>query len=90
MTDFSDVSSSIFFSATGSLDSLISPTRSNSHKKRVVTEATDLVQDKNAFGVYQFFCPANLDIDKEVEELLDRSFSDCEYLNNNGLLIAVC
>ena len=85
MTDFSDVSSSIFFSATSSLNFLISPTRSNSPKKSVVTEATGLVQDKNALGVYQFFCPANLDIDKEVEELLNMSFSDCEYLNNIGV-----
>ena len=85
MTDFSDVSSSIFFSATGSLNSLISPIRSNSPKKRVVIEATDFVQDKNALGAYQFFCPANLDIDKEVEELLNMSFSDCKYLNNIGV-----
>ena len=85
MTDFSDVSSSIFFSATSILNSLISPIRSKSPKKSVVTEATDLVQDKNALGAYQFFCPANLDIDKEVEELLNMSFSDCEHLNNIGI-----
>ena len=85
MAAFSDVSSSIFFSATGSLNSLISPIRSNSPKKSVVTEATDLVQDKNALGAYQFFCPGDLDIDKEVEELLNMSFSYCEYLNNIGV-----